>query len=247
MFKKILNKLMGKDGAVLRGVDVHGIKYFSQITETGVERRWFQHPKGEMFPDNIPSEWYSWLRFRRDEAPTKELSETLEKIREQTKRNAKLWQEEMMRMEFRSDLTEQDASKDNFQAIVHKLRTEEEMTEEFIPEREIRTDSAADIRNDDFTAQEPPSVNSTVDLIQSSMPPRRRLAPRISVEKAYSAREKKAVDITNLSPEELRDTIRAYSLSRTSKFLGVKPQIRTEAKERLDQLTSEMEKKKENK
>jgi hypothetical protein len=117
------------------------------------------------------------------------------------------------------------------------------MTEEFIPEREIRTDSAADIRNDDFTAQEPPSVNSTVDLIQSSMPPR-RLAPRISVEKAYSAREKKAVDITNLSPEELRDTIRAYSLSRTSKFLGVKPQIRTEAKERL---ASEMEKKKENK
>ena len=142
MFKKlwetVAKKVSSSSESRLRGVDSQGIKYFSEQSPNG-ERRWFKHPTDEPFP-KMAAEWYSWLHFRRDDAPTPELSKRLEMVREQTRRNAQLWEEEMAQMEMRDQMGDSGASRHHsqnqgFEFIAQQLQVDSDASEDTISHR----------------------------------------------------------------------------------------------------------------
>ena len=234
MFKNILKKVFSKNQSnALRGVDTLGNKYFSEMTSSG-ERRWFESHNGELYPE-IPAEWRSWLHHRRDAAPTPELSAQLEKIREQTRKNAQLWDEEMAQMNMRSGINDNGyVRQDGFDEIVKQLQSEADTTETTIVHRSPSDPTSTSFNKSDIVTSE-----SDDNLSEKSV---RTLAPKKDVMDAYHHTTHKAVDISAMSAEEVRDTLRAYSMSRTSRFLGVKPTVRSEARDALDQREQDKEK-----
>lgn len=70
------------------GKDKFGNKYFT-YEMNGIEKRDVEpsNPK-DMFADDLPVEWISWLQQRRNDPPSEELSNLLEKERER-RRNLK--------------------------------------------------------------------------------------------------------------------------------------------------------------
>ena len=73
------------------------------------------------------------------------------------------------------------------------------------------------------------TLHNSSSIAGHGQPQTRGLAPKISADMAYHHSEVKAKNPSTMSQEELREMTRAYSKSRTSRFLGVKPQIRPNA------------------
>lgn len=67
------------------GKDKFGNKYFT-FMEDGKERREVESANSkDIYPDNLPVEWLSWLHQVRIDPPSEELSEMLDKERERRK------------------------------------------------------------------------------------------------------------------------------------------------------------------
>jgi NADH:ubiquinone oxidoreductase subunit len=232
MLRNVWNRVFSKRNVVLKGTDAMGNKYFCEITETGTERRWFESPTGEHYPQ-LPAEWHSWLHHRREVAPTAQLSAQLEKIREQTRKNAQLWEEEMAQLNMRSGLNDTSSvQRQGFEEIVQLMQNADSDTSETTIIQRTPSGNHPPPSSSNDTLQTSDNTASDLTTDNSEV---RGLAPRKSVDDAYHPSTHKAVDTTDMSAEELRDTLRAYSMSRTSRFLGVKPQMRSEARDALNQ------------
>lgn len=59
----------------LRGTDYFGNTYYEISGDRSIgkrRQRWFEPPQKENFEQEVPAEWESWLRGRREEIPTEE-------------------------------------------------------------------------------------------------------------------------------------------------------------------------------
>jgi NADH:ubiquinone oxidoreductase subunit len=212
-------KTWTNSGKKLVGTDPKGNKYFVAFDRaSGRDSRIAQTADGDAVDTTtIPVEWYSWLHHTRDTAPSAELQDKLAKYRETVQKNAKAWEDEQQRQEVQSQVGNQRQASSNappsFDYVVKRLRSE---------------DAAPAFT---ATAREPSNPSDGLSSSQrdqkNPLTPESRLARDTTVRPAQDHTTYVGKDMTGMSTQEVRSEMKKFSQSKTSPFLGVKPQIRT--------------------
>jgi NADH:ubiquinone oxidoreductase subunit len=208
---------------VFVGSDPKGNRYYiGKDPHNGREYRMAEQPDGDIVDTTtIPAEWHSWLHHTRELPPSEELQQQLAKYRKNVQKNVKEWEEEQERDEVQSHISDRSQSTSSsssgpptFDYVVKRLNSKDD-------------------------SSQPSNLN-----VQKNNPlvPDPRLARNTSGRASTNIKDPSSFTSKNTShmtSDEVRDEMKKFSNARTSPFLGVKPQIRTNIQENAERMRQE--------
>mgnify|MGYP002389095195 CR=1 FL=1 len=206
---------------------IHGLTRVS----AGKERRSVDYVDKLPDPDNpLPVEWYSWLHNVRKDVPTPQLSASLAREREERRRNAQQWDDEQNRKEMQAQLSMEQEEREHQAALNPHANT---MFDQAMALSEAVSNTFNSGNNENLSVKIVQQSSHSYDTVTASSHRKPPLSqdkhqlqqPKVTVDQTTY----KAPNLSDTSSNKHRDILKAYASTRTSPFLGVKPQIRADS------------------